>query len=82
MEIIKSNYLESKYRNFDLLGYLVEVWFLSRSFYEEQEKGNIPYDEPFNVIASVSQRSNPLKTKGLLRQNAPRHDYHFICIRV
>jgi hypothetical protein len=27
------------------------------------------------VIASVSQRSNPLKTKRLLRQKAPRNDY-------
>lgn len=45
---INNNYLVSKYRNYDLLSYLVEVWFLSRSFYEEQEKGNIPYDEPFD----------------------------------
>jgi hypothetical protein len=28
-----------------------------------------------NVIASVSQRSNPLKTKRLLRQKAPRNDF-------
>jgi hypothetical protein len=28
------------------------------------------------VIASVFQRSNPLKTKRLLRQKAPRNDLH------
>jgi hypothetical protein len=28
------------------------------------------------VIASVSQRSNPLKIKRLLRQKAPRNDAH------
>jgi hypothetical protein len=30
------------------------------------------------VIASVSQRSNPLKTKRLLRQKTPRNDCNFI----
>jgi hypothetical protein len=34
------------------------------------------------VIASVSQRSNPLKTKRLLRQKAPRNDCNFIPQRV
>jgi hypothetical protein len=34
------------------------------------------------VIASVSQRSNPLKTKRLLRQKAPRNDCNFIPKRV
>jgi hypothetical protein len=29
------------------------------------------------VIASVSQRSNPLKNKRLLRQKAPRNDCNF-----
>jgi hypothetical protein len=29
------------------------------------------------VIASVSQRSNPLKIKRLLRQKAPRNDCNF-----
>ncbi|HLP89751.1 MAG TPA: DUF2726 domain-containing protein [Nostocaceae cyanobacterium] len=30
-----------------LAGWLVECWFLEKAFYEEQEKGFIPYDEPF-----------------------------------
>jgi hypothetical protein len=41
-------------RRFTLIGYLVEVWHLERSFDEAQKAGQIPWDEPFipeNVIA-------------------------------
>ncbi|WP_414513851.1 DUF2726 domain-containing protein [Nostoc sp. PCC 9305] len=46
---INSKYLEPKYRGFDLLTYLVEIWFIEKSFYEAQEHGNIPLDEIFDA---------------------------------
>jgi hypothetical protein len=45
---INSNHLYRKYRNMDLLSWFVEVWFLAEGFYETQQKGGIPYDEPFD----------------------------------
>ena len=51
---IDSRYLLKKYRNMDLLSWFVEVWFLSRTFDEEQEKGRIPYDEVFAAFSILS----------------------------
>jgi len=54
---INSNYLLKKYRNMDLLSWFVEVWFLAEGFYEAQESGQIPYDEPFDPFnLSISDR--------------------------
>lgn len=41
----------------DLLSWFVEVWFLAEGFYEAQERGEIPYDEPFDpFFLSFSDR--------------------------
>ena len=45
---INSRYLDTKYRNLDLLSWCVDVWFLAEAFYKAQENGAIPYDEPFS----------------------------------
>jgi len=45
---INSKYLEPKYRGFDLLTYLVEVWFLKKDFLEAQECSQIPLDAIFD----------------------------------
>jgi hypothetical protein len=50
---IGSEYLQRE-RRFTLIGYLVEVWHLERTFEEAQQRGEIPWDEPFipeNVLA-------------------------------
>ncbi len=44
---INFNYLPKKYRQMDLLSWLVEVWFQAKEFAEAQEKGEVAYDEPF-----------------------------------
>ncbi|MGM3305180.1 DUF2726 domain-containing protein [Anabaena sp. WFMT] len=42
--------------NFDsLAGWLVETWFLEKAFYEGQEKGLIPDDEPFCWFSFIGQ---------------------------
>jgi hypothetical protein len=45
---IDSAYLRRE-RRFTLIGYLVEAWDLERAFYEAQERGTVPYDEPFII---------------------------------
>jgi len=47
---ITSNFLQKKYRNMDVLTWLVEVWFLQEGFYDAQSKGQIPPDEPFDPL--------------------------------
>jgi hypothetical protein len=32
---------------FSLLGWLIDLWFLQRAFDDAQERGEVPYDEPF-----------------------------------
>lgn len=44
---INSKYLEQKYRGIDLLTYFVHAWFIGEAYHKEQEKGNIPWDDPF-----------------------------------
>jgi hypothetical protein len=45
---INSRYLDDRYRDMNLLCYLIEIWFLSPAFNAEQAKGNIPPDELFD----------------------------------
>lgn len=45
---INTNYLLDKYRNMDLLTWIIEYWFLSNILYEQQKKGYLPEDEPFD----------------------------------
>lgn len=58
---INSRYLEAKYRNLDLLSWCVEVWFLAEAFYAAQEKGTVPYDEPFSHESIYSLSDNEEK---------------------
>lgn len=57
---INSRYLVQKYRNMDILSWLVEVWFLQVAFDSEQQAGNIPSDEPFDpfMIMSMSGKGD------------------------
>lgn len=48
---INAQHLTKKYRNFDLLSWFIEVWFLQESFYEAQRNGHIPWDEPFDPMS-------------------------------
>jgi len=50
---IGSEYLRRE-RRFTLIGYLVEVWHLEQVFYEAQQRGQIPWDEPFDPLLVVS----------------------------
>jgi len=45
---INSNYLDNKYRDFDLLSWFIEVWFARELFFEAQDNGRIPEDEMFD----------------------------------
>ncbi|MBI5750508.1 MAG: DUF2726 domain-containing protein [Nitrospinae bacterium] len=47
---INSKHLIKKYRNFDLLTWFIEVWFLRESFYKAQNDGLVPWDEPFDPM--------------------------------
>lgn len=46
---INSKYIDREYKGIDLLTYFVDIWFLEKSFYDAQEKGIIPYNEPFDA---------------------------------
>ncbi len=56
---INSNHLTKKYKSYSLLGWFVEHWFLTQAFYDCQEKGYIPLDEPYDpmMIMSISGHS-------------------------
>ena len=45
---IKINYLPKRYSDLSLLEWIIDVYYLEQAFYEAQEKGQIPYDEPFD----------------------------------
>ena len=56
---INANYLNRKFRDLDLLTYLIEVWFMHDAFYEAQRKGDIPLEEDFDPWLVMSDgRSN------------------------
>ena len=55
---INSSFVIQKYRNMDLLGWIIQVWFLQKSFDEQQRKGYIPEEEifdPFMIICNVGE---------------------------
>lgn len=45
---VNGEYLVKKYRGFDLLSWLIEVWFFREVFINAQENGSIPDDELFD----------------------------------
>lgn len=49
---INANYLPKKYRQWDLLSWFVEYWFLSEAFSQAQRRGDIPPDEGFDVLSA------------------------------
>lgn len=50
---VDADYLQTV-KGYRLLAWLVEIWFLSETWYEAQESGQIPWDEPF-VPQSIFQ---------------------------
>lgn len=55
---INSKYIDRKYKGIDLLTYFVDVWFLETAFYEAQQKGIIPLDEPFDACMFINNGKN------------------------
>jgi len=47
---VKAQHLVTKFRNFDLLSWIVETWFLADAFNDAQASGIVPYDEPFDPM--------------------------------
>lgn len=45
---IKISYLPKRYNNLSLLEWIIDVYYLEQAFNEAQEKGQVPYDEPFD----------------------------------
>lgn len=46
---INTNHVNRKYRNdLTLLAWIIDVHYLELAFYEAQDKGQVPYDEPFD----------------------------------
>ena len=43
---IDADYLR-KAKNFSLVGYLANIWFMDKAWDEAQQKGEVPFDEPF-----------------------------------
>jgi len=58
---INSKYLAKAFRGLDLLTYFAEVWFLANAFYEAQEDGGVPYDEPFDPAFVISEMKAPAR---------------------
>ncbi|MGZ8223264.1 MAG: DUF2726 domain-containing protein [Methylobacter sp.] len=46
---INSKYIDRQYKGIDVLTYFIDVWFLEEAFYDAQETGIVPYDEPFDA---------------------------------
>lgn len=51
---INADFLDLQARRFTILSWLVEIWFLEQAFYEAQDAGSIPSDEPFMHFAVLS----------------------------
>lgn len=51
---MNSNYLDNRYRDFDLLSWFIEVWFTRQFFFDAQKDGQIPDDEMFDPQMIVS----------------------------
>lgn len=48
---INDRYLSKKYRSLDLLSWFIEVWFFREAFFQAQDSGSIPIDEPFDPFS-------------------------------
>lgn len=55
---VNANHLQQRFRQWDLLSYFVETWFLRRAFYDAQEKGMIPLEEDFDAMSIFSDGSD------------------------
>jgi hypothetical protein len=51
---VNANHLQKRFRQWDLLSYFVETWFLKRAFDDAQEKGMIPLEEDFDPMMLLS----------------------------
>jgi hypothetical protein len=51
---IRATHLQRRFRQWDLLSYFVETWFLRRAFYDAQEKGLVPPEEDFDPLMVIS----------------------------
>jgi hypothetical protein len=47
---VNANHLQRRFRQWDLLSYFVETWFLKRAFDDAQAKGTIPVEEDFDPM--------------------------------
>ena len=47
---ISANHLDHKFRQWDLLSYFVDTWFLKRAFDHAQSTGIVPLDEDFDPM--------------------------------
>jgi hypothetical protein len=58
---VRSSYLERRYRDWDLVSWFVEYWFLERGFSKAQEQGSIPWDEGFDTMSvwELPERKGP-----------------------
>jgi hypothetical protein len=54
---INANHVFRKYRGMTLLRWIIEVMQLKESFTDAQEKGEIPFDEPFDPFMIVADGS-------------------------
>ncbi len=68
---IDATYLDRRYRNMDLLSWFAEVWFLQRAFDQEQAKGNIPDDVPFDPFMIMGSPGQPRGDRFPLWLSAP-----------
>jgi very-short-patch-repair endonuclease len=51
---IDDTFIEKKYRNMDILTWMVEAWFLSKAFDEAQSQGQVSPMEPFDPCAFIT----------------------------
>jgi hypothetical protein len=51
---VKANHLQRRFRQWDLLSYFVETWFLKRAFEVAQENGTVPLEEDFDPMMIIS----------------------------
>lgn len=51
---VNSRHIIKKYREYDLLSWVIDNWFMSVAFYDAQECGSIPYDEPYDPMMIIT----------------------------
>ena len=50
---VDSDHLAATVGRFELLTYLIDVWFMGEAFYAAQKDGHIPYDEDFDPYSCI-----------------------------